>query len=304
MTNLDQAFIKAYQQQTGGASQDERIPLSEALELAKPEVSTLAENTSWLRKQAAAESVPPPHADFSSSIAEKLLDSGQPETVPFRPLLEVDEFVLPAMCRELYLAASYELDMLADALAYESSHGLGVLAIDGCTVGEGTTTLVLCLADRISKLDVKVAVVDANFSDPQVGTRLGLFPEAGWENVLREELPLDEVVIEACLSPMAVLPRCKPSSIEDMAEEAARMAADIETLRSSFDLVLVDMPPLENQAMIDGLLQGRFAKQLDAILFTQNVRHTSDDRLAALQSRLQFTSVKQSGIVQTFVPAA
>jgi len=344
MTNLNQAFIKAYggQPDSGqpdgghpdGASPDERIPLSEALGISDSNASGVAENTAWLRQQAAA-TVPAPHANFPASVAEpELAESKLVESKPiestlaeaktaernaaesmsigtsavvqkFRPLLEVDEFIMPPTCRELCATASKELGALADALAYESSNGINVLAVDACAAGEGTTTLTICLADCLSKLGVKVVIVDANPCDPQLAPRLNLAPEAGWEKSLTEELPLDEVVIEACNAPISVLPlRGSTSSANNLTKYDERMAADIETLRSYFDLVLIDMPPLENRALIDGLLSGRFAEQLDAILLTQNEHVTPDDRLVELRKNLNSTSVKQAGIVRTFVRAA
>ncbi len=305
MTNLDQAFIKAYQQQVADKSSPERIPLNEVSRLADAGVSEDGTSSMRLHRPIRDSVVPAPHVDFAKAYSTEQVPSEE----PFRPLLEVERFSLPTVCRQLYEAASAELNMLADALAHESSQGLKVLAIDGYSAGEGTTTLSLCLADRLSQLGIKVVVADANLDDPQVASRLGLNVQTGWEDVLRDNLPLEEVVIEASDGPMAVLPLREPFSLTGGATEGLndcmlRMATSIKKLRSGFSLVLIDMSPLENPGAFDCLLPSGFGTQLDAILLTHNVSATPHDRIAELQRQLRAAGVAQVGIVQTFVPAA
>jgi hypothetical protein len=46
--------------------------------------------------------VPPPHIDFAlDAVAPKPPAPSQSAAQPFRPLLEVDEFILPSVCQEL-----------------------------------------------------------------------------------------------------------------------------------------------------------------------------------------------------------
>jgi Mrp family chromosome partitioning ATPase len=305
MTNLDQAFIKVYQQQVADTPSPERVPLNEVSRLADSCVSDGDTSSMRLHQQVLGSAVPAPHIDFASAYSTEQA----PDEEPFRPLLEVEGFSLPPMCRQLYEVAPAELNMLADALVRESSQGLKVLAIDGYSAGEGTTTLLLCLAARLSQIGIKVAVADANLDDPQVAPRLGLDVQTGWEDVLRDDLPLEEVVIEAADGLMAILPLKEPLSLargttQGLDDRALRMAASIKKLRSGFGLVLIDMSPLDNPGAFDRLLPSGFGSQLDAILLTHNVRATPHDRIAELQSQLRAVGVAQAGIVETFVPAA
>ena len=291
MTALDKAFIKAYGRQAPTPATPPPVP--EAVPADAP-AHRPVEASSF---QASHPTIPPPHV--------KLPVAAQPEhpiALPFRPMLQVEQFSWPTICRRLDKTAATEVDRLADALSAAMSRGNKVLAIAGCRQGEGATTLLLaaarCLADR----GLKVAMVDGNFAEPQLAQRLELLPEVGWPDVLAGRLPLEEVVIESCADDLALLPVCTPrADTGEPIENEACLAENLDTLAAHYDLVLVDLVPMEALDRYGGSLARGIGGRLDAIALVHNEAITPQDRLVELQHSLAATDVTQVWIIENFV---
>ena len=131
---------------------------------------------------------------------------------------------------------------MADGLLSICASGSKVLGLASCARGEGVTTLFLAAARKLLSQGRKVVLVDANWSNPQLAQSLGLLPQIGWEETLCGGLPLEEVVIESLADGLAVLPVREPSA-STIAE--AQIAASLDILAREFDVVLVDLGPLD-----------------------------------------------------------
>jgi len=221
---------------------------------------------------------------------------------PFRPMLQVDRFVWPPVCNRLISAAGVELDRLSDAILAARDQGKRVLAIGGCRRGEGGTTLLLCVARRLTERGLRVALADADLADPQLAPRLGLQAHCGWESVWARQLPLAEVVIEAADTRLALLPLREPlGASRGSLDEPAAVAEGLDTLAASYDLVLVDPGPLEDFVGAVGMPAGGIARRLDAAVLVQDVRVTGPERLAEMQRRLAAAGIARVGVVQNLV---
>ena len=220
------------------------------------------------------------------------------------PMLQVEGFVWPKICQRLRNAAADELDRLGHAIHRDIQRGRKVLAIAGCRRGEGATTMLLCIARRLIRREMKVILVDANRADPTLAKRLGLSPEHGWEDALSGQLSLEDVVIESIDGPAAILPLClseeggQPASVEP-----ARIAEHLQTLRRSYDAVLIDLGPWEG-SILTGPSPAEAIAGVDAVVVVHNVASTSASHLDELQRRLARSGIAPAGIVQNFVDAA
>ena len=172
----------------------------------------------------------------------------------FKPAWEVDHFTWPRLCRRLIARAAEELDRLADALLAASNQGQKVLAIGGCRRGEGATTLLLCAARRLAERGIKPVLVDADLGRPRLAKRLGVQPQIGWDETTEEEgRRVDQAIVEATANNVALLPaREPPDEGSRPAGDPSRLAACLEILRNHYDLVLVDLGPLEDAGLTDG----------------------------------------------------
>lgn len=231
-------------------------------------------------------------------------NAGEVSGGPFTPMLQVEGFVWPKICGRLRDAAADELDRLGHAIHRDIRRGRKVLAIAGCRRGEGATTMLLCIARRLIRREMKVVLVDANRADPMLAKSLGLLPEHGWEDVLSGQLPLEEVVVESIDGSVAILPLCRseeggqPASVEP-----ARIAEHLQTLRRSYDAVLIDLGPWESSILTSPSPSDAIVG-VDAVVVVHNVASTAASHLDELQRRLAKSGIAPTGIVQNFVDAA
>ena len=263
MTAIDQAFIKAYTQY--GVSEAPGVPVAPPL--------------------------PPSPSAPPADAAE------QQPAVEFSPLLRVDHFTWPSICRRLNEAAAEQLDRLTDELMDTVDRGQKVLAIAGCCRADGVTTLLQCVGRRMVSRGLKVILVDAHWANPQLTRRLGVLSDTGWEAVLDGRLQLEEAVIESTEDRLSVLPLCKsPADSGDEADNQTALTESIDCLAAHYDLVLIDVGAMEDPTASGNPL----ADRLDAVVLVHNLRTTNKDRLVETQSRLASVRVPQAGVIENF----
>ena len=283
MTAIDQAFIRAYVED-GGASRAEEsaLPVPPCGTKSQPPEESLVEQpggaTTGLGTQLPVTAAT---ADEAAGVA------GEDE---LRPLLEVDTFAWSRVSTKLSLAAGVQLDRLADALAARIAEGRKVVGLAGCRRRQGCTTLLLCAARRLAARGLKVVMVDADFDHPKLARRLGLLPEAGWEEVLAGGLPLAEVLIESLEDRVALLPLPGPLSTESGLPDPA---ASLDLLRRHYDLVLVDLGEVGAEAAA--------RNWIDAVVLVHDVRSTPRAELVRATRRLQAAGQVELGVAENFV---
>jgi Mrp family chromosome partitioning ATPase len=221
----------------------------------------------------------------------------------FKPAWQVDAFTWPRVCRRLIARAAEELDRLADALLAANHQGQKVLAMGGCSRGEGATTLLLCAARRLAERGIKPVLVDADLARPRLAKRLGVQPQFGWDETTDAEGHwLDQAIVEATANNLALLPvREPPAECGRPAGDPSRLAACLGVLRSHYDLVLVDPGPLMESKLLDGFGSGTPAGMIDAVVLVRNEGITSESQLTAYAGQLATAGVAVAGVVDNFV---
>jgi Mrp family chromosome partitioning ATPase len=223
----------------------------------------------------------------------------------FQPMLQVDHFAWPKVCSRLESIANAELDRLADTLMAAAKQGMKVVGVCGGQRGEGATTMLLCAARRLVSRNVKTIIVDADLSDPQLTKRLGLLPQLGWEDVASGRQPVDEVLVESADDNLAILPLCGPVIIADISYAAQRlMAESLNTLRKNYDMVLMDLGPLENPQSLSNLTTGGLNCRIDAVTIVHKVGKVLATCLPAVRQALSLAGVAIAGVIENFVPPA
>ena len=301
MSTLDQAFIKAYLHQ-GAVPEAEPLdgPMDPAVPLPPDEplreevvqgpidddllanAGFPAEQTEWLPPQDAVDG---------------------PDDVPFAALLQVDRFAWPNACTKMSSVAGDSLDRLADGLQAEVDQGRKVLAMASPRRGAGCTTLLLCVARRLAQRGRSVVLVDADFSNPQLAPQLGVLPDVGWEEVLSGQCRLTEAAIESIADGMTLLPLRQPIHDDDTPRNGQDVASGLAVFRRRFDLALVDLGALGQEAGSGGPLSREVRRQIDAVVLVHNVRGTPPEELAAVQRSLEASGIVQAGVAENFVPA-
>ena len=221
----------------------------------------------------------------------------------FRPGWQVDCFSWPRVCRRLIARAAEEWDRLADALVTARDRGQKVLAIAGCRRGEGATTLLLCAARRVAERGVKAVLVDADTVRPRLAKRLGVEPQLGWDQTSQEDgKSLAYAVVEATENNLAVLSNC-PIEEDGPPGDWSRLGSCLATLRDHYEMVLVDLGPLENNQPIGDSLFRAAGRNIDAVLLVHNGRITPHQDLSEVQRQLTVAGIHVAGIIQNFVAA-
>lgn len=158
----------------------------------------------------------------------------------------------------------------AVAAAPGSARCLGVVS---ATRGEGTTTVALGLAGALAQEpESRVLLIEAGLRQPTLAAQLGLEEEAGLSDWLAAggdgTVPLRQV------GPwnFSLLAGGRPtaSSAEFLGSDALRRL--LLAARQSFDVVLLDTPPLESQA--DAVV---LQEQLDGFLLVVRSRYAPSD---------------------------
>lgn len=231
------------------------------------------------------------------------LEPRAPNPEPFRPAWQVDRFTWPRVCRRLTSRAAGEWDRLTDALLAANAKGRKVLAITGCRQGEGATTLLLCAAHRLAERGIKTALVDADFSRPRLAKRLGVQPQLGWNEISNEEANnLNQAVVETTDGNLALLAiRETAEKNDNAAGDWSQWTACIEQLRNHYEVVLVDLGPLENSIPADYAPRWATEGNIDALLLVHNRRVTSKEDLNEMQRRLTETDINVAGMIENFV---
>jgi Mrp family chromosome partitioning ATPase len=219
----------------------------------------------------------------------------------FQPMLQVDHFAWPKVCGRLETVANAELEHIIETLIAAQIRGKKVFALGGCHSGDGATSLLLATARRLAAQDIKAALVEADWSQPQLARRLGLLPQYGWEDVLSGRLPLEEVLIESIAERLVILPVREPFRASELpADVANRLTETWNSLRHHFDIVLVDPGPLCNSPILDRQLVGAMAGRIDAALMVKNLRRQDNGEFDAVGQALNNAGAKVIGVVENF----
>ena len=277
-----------------------RVPSSEpsAPTIEHP-VPTIEPPSSNVEHSAPTIEPPPPTAELSSvPTIESPPPTVEPE--PFRPAWQVDRFTWPRVCRRLLSRAADEWNRLADVLVDMCEGGNKTLGFAGCRRGEGATTLLLCAANRLAERGIRVAMVDADLRRPRLAKRLGVQPQFGWNETEEEASALDRAVVATSDGAMAL------AAVREPADQGGDASMDwvwwrecVERLRNHYDVVLVDLGPLENIPVDRGTPWNRNVG-LDCVLLAHNHRVTPKNELTEMQHRLTEAGMNVAGIIENF----
>ena len=312
MTPLDRAFVKAYLQRDPAGMLPPQaaraVPLVEALGsdvVRRGPVPPAVGNARVLEtlnrapsppKVKPSGSVPPPHFALRR---ESRQPAPEPPVCPaFTPGLQVEHFDWPKLCAGWDAAADADLRGLTEplsALAQGAGKAIGVCA---ARRGEGATSVLLWLARRLALSGVKTIAVDFDLARPQMGLRLGLALESGWEAVLDGRQSLAHAVIESIADRMAVLPLGDVPASSPLA--TARMCDDLGTLLRHYEIVLVNLAPLCDPRSIENLSDPRLAERIGPLLVVCDVRN-SRSLLEQLCAKASAAGIEPIVVVENFV---
>ncbi len=173
---------------------------------------------------------------------------------------------------------AHRIDHLRVALCGDAADpGWGrCVMITSAVGGEGKTTLAAQLAARCADAGLATLLIDADLRRASLGRVFDLAESAGLSEVLRGEAALESVLVDLPqVSGCKLLAAGGPVTNPGRVLEGPRLRETVERLRRSFDVILIDTPPI--LPVPDALILGRWA---DGVLLA--TRH-DESRLPLLE---------------------
>lgn len=170
-----------------------------------------------------------------------------------------------------------------------------VIQVTSASAGEGKTVTAANLATVLAQAGDRVVLVSADLRRPRVEELMGLPLAPGLTGVLIGEVTLPQAVRAIDSIPnLAVLPSGQPPTnpSELLSGERARRLMDV--LAQTYDIVVLDCPPL--LPVTDSLVLARMA---DATLLVTSARHSSRRELVRAVELLNRIDANLAGCVVT-----
>ncbi|MFC5676791.1 polysaccharide biosynthesis tyrosine autokinase [Aeromicrobium endophyticum] len=173
-----------------------------------------------------------------------------------------------------------------------------VFVVTSSLPGEGKTTTAANLALALAEGGEKVVLVEGDLRRPKVAEYLRLESAVGLTTVLIGKLSLEDAIQSTANEDLAVLTSgSTPPNPAELLKSGA-MASLIASLRETYDIVLIDAPPL--LPVTDGAL---LAAQADGALLVVRHGKTTTDQVTLAVERLEAVGASPVGIIFNMTPA-
>ncbi|MCW2583224.1 MAG: Capsular exopolysaccharide family, partial [Klenkia sp.] len=172
-----------------------------------------------------------------------------------------------------------------------------VLMVTSADQSEGKTTTAVHLAQELARAGNRVLLVDADLRRPRVADALGLVNGAGLTSVLTGQVDLEDVTQPVGDGRLTVLAAGQTPPNPAQLIGSTAMDDLLTAASSSYDLVVVDAPPLLPVADASGL-----APLVDGVLLVARYAGTRRDRLERARAQLDRVGATTLGVVLSRVP--
>lgn len=173
------------------------------------------------------------------------------------------------------------------------------LAITAARPGEGKTTLAISLAVSLGASGMRVLVIDCDIRQPSFDAVFGLGGAAGITDVLAGRSTLDQAIHPKPDLSLAIMPAGAVATDALSLFMSPRMPHLMEALRTRYDLVILDLPPVFALAESQVL-----AKSADATLLCIRWDDTPRRVVSAAVALLGEAGIRLAGTVLTRVDQA
>ncbi len=206
----------------------------------------------------------------------------------------------PAVCDRL-IDEQQEYFAHAGRKLFEASRqGLKVLAVTSNTRGEGSTTLSICLARAAAATGANIALLDADLTQQQLATGLGLDLAHGWLDVAGGGVPWGEAAVNSLNDRMTVMPLRRLAN-QAPATVPAGVGGVFDEIAVNYDLLILDLGPLTNEAC--HLLNRNGVCGVNAAIVVRDMRKTSEGSTLGVAARLRDLGVQAVGIAENYSAA-
>jgi Mrp family chromosome partitioning ATPase len=147
----------------------------------------------------------------------------------------------PILCDTLLAKTGAGFRALAEQLLQTARSHRRAIALLSAQREAGCTSILLTLAHVLAETPTRVLLIDADFARPALAQRLGLQPECGLWDVLRESAALETALLPLIRDKLMLLPLACPVDHADVRKAAGDAFTRLmDRLRDSYDLILID----------------------------------------------------------------
>ncbi|MCF7848846.1 MAG: polysaccharide biosynthesis tyrosine autokinase [Kiritimatiellales bacterium] len=174
----------------------------------------------------------------------------------------------------------------------EGGSSKGAFCVLSGGAGEGKSTTVFNLAYVCAQQGEKVLLIDADLRRPVQHTILGLSNRFGLTNVLLRDVPVEEAIKATSVPNLHFLPSGRLPRTSLGVLDPKRIGELIASLKSKYDVVLIDTPPLVG--ISDSSI---IAKETDGAILVIQYRKYPRDMIIKAKQMLESLGVPAIGVV-------
>lgn len=175
-------------------------------------------------------------------------------------------------------------------------HGGQVIQMTSGTIGEGKTLCAMAFGRTLAMQGVKVLIVDGDLRRRVLSQNLRQPPRYGLVELMSGEADLSDVIIRGGQGSPAVLPISAGNLPPLDLFSADRFGVLLESLRDSFDVIIIDSPPV--LAVADALVIARLS---DVVVLIAKWGKTPRQAVMKALNQLQKVGANVAGILLTHV---
>ena len=191
-----------------------------------------------------------------------------------------------------YIREAYKALRTNVNFALADTEGCKVILVTSAMQSEGKSLTALNLAISIAQTEAKVLIIDCDLRRPKLHRLLGAGTNVGLSNLLMDPKKLNVTVLNHEQFGISVLLSgdIPPNPSELLA--SARMRALITALRSKFDYIIVDTPPVD--MVIDSVV---LAPLTDGVLFVVKADQSERGAVLHAMEQMEYAKAKVLGYV-------
>lgn len=241
-------------------------------------------------------------SDFGSTLPRENVDGAE----NWSPAYCVERVLWPSAVIRLSLAAGGAIEAIAQRLEERVASGVTAVGFAAPLPSQGTTTLLLAVARHFVLRAKSVAIVDAAVHHPVLCQRLGVLPEAGWQDYLAGTLPLGEVTVRSDAEPLLLLPWTVSAAEMGHTGEGSRQKRLLEEMLAQLaartQIVLVDLGVLAAGGRHRGDFRWQLLPMLAGVIAVWDARQEATHERLLWEAEIQAAGGRLLGAAENFVP--
>jgi polysaccharide biosynthesis transport protein len=237
------------------------------------------------------------------SEPKMLLPFGKPqalEPVGNQPIIKLPfgkpKVLAPWTVEVLHWSPSWQsLDLIYKNIQLLSSVStLRSLMVTSAVAGEGKSTLALGLAISAARLHQRVLLIDADLRNPTLHEKLNLPNDYGLSTLLSSDAPLPiQTSLHGSSAYIDVITSGPISADPANLLSSPRMGELMAAFEQSYDLVLVDAPPV--LGLVDSILTASYCRGVVLVARMGQITKTELTQATAMLSKLNLIGVVANG---------